>query len=176
MRMPVTISGMFDVRDAHHPGARVTVPPDFVFTSRVQLAWTSVAVGLHATLPSEPSSTTSTASPNPAPNWPSRTTPGRASVVFPQPWTIMTTNDIQATRRLPWDAADPYPFYEACRQHGNVVWNDTAASWLILGYHPARQILAGPGCTNNPLATPNGRAALRATDPDILRRILYGPL
>lgn len=82
----------------------------------------------------------------------------------------MTTPDIQATVRLPWDAADPYPFYEAYRRQGNVVWNDTAAAWLILGYHPARQILAGPGWTSNPLANPNTPAALRETDPDILRR------
>ncbi|ETA92380.1 cytochrome P450 [Mycobacterium avium 10-5581] len=51
-----------------------------------------------------------------------------------------------------------------------MVWNDTAATWLILGYHPARQILAGPGWTSNPLANPNTPAALRATDPDTLRR------
>jgi cytochrome P450 len=82
----------------------------------------------------------------------------------------MTTPDIQATARLPWDAADPYPFYEACRREGDVLWDDTAAAWLVLGYHPARQILAGPGWTSNPLANPNGRAALRGTDPDMLRR------
>ncbi|WP_322860688.1 cytochrome P450 [Mycobacterium europaeum] len=82
----------------------------------------------------------------------------------------MTTPDVQAAVRLPWDAADPYPFYEACRREGDVVWNDTAAAWLILGYHPARQILAGPGWTSNPLANPNTQPALRATDPDILRR------
>jgi cytochrome P450 len=82
----------------------------------------------------------------------------------------MTTPDIRSSVRLPWDAADPYPFYEACRQHGDVVWNDTAAAWLILGYHPARQILAGPGWTTNPLANPNAPAALSARDPDILRR------
>jgi cytochrome P450 len=82
----------------------------------------------------------------------------------------MTTPDIRSSVRLPWDAADPYPFYEACRQHGDVVWNDTAAAWLILGYHPARQILAGPGWTSNPLANPNAPATLRARDPDILRR------
>lgn len=46
-----TISGMFDVRDSNHPGAQLTLPPEFVFTNRIQLAWTSVAVGLHATLP-----------------------------------------------------------------------------------------------------------------------------
>lgn len=82
----------------------------------------------------------------------------------------MTTPETQASVRLPWDPADPYPFYEACRLEGDVVWNDTAAAWLVLGYHPARQILAGPGWTSNPLANPNTPAALRATDPDILRR------
>jgi predicted unusual protein kinase regulating ubiquinone biosynthesis (AarF/ABC1/UbiB family) len=46
-----TITGMFDIRDSNHPMAQLTVPPEFVFNSRVQLAWTSVAAGLHATLP-----------------------------------------------------------------------------------------------------------------------------
>lgn len=82
----------------------------------------------------------------------------------------MTTPETQASVRLPWDPADPYPFYEACRHEGDVVWNDTAAAWLILGYHRARQILAGPGWTSNPLANPNTPAALRATGPDMLRR------
>lgn len=82
----------------------------------------------------------------------------------------MTTPDVRASVRLPWDPADPYPFYETCRREGEIVWHDTAAAWLILGYHPARQILAGPGWTSNPLANPNTPAAIRATDPDILRR------
>ncbi|MEE3751894.1 cytochrome P450 [Mycobacterium intracellulare] len=82
----------------------------------------------------------------------------------------MTTPDVESGVRLPWDPADPYPFYEECRRQREVVWNDTAAAWLILGYHPARQILAGPGWTSNPLANPNTPAVLRATDPDILRR------
>ncbi|OBI22699.1 cytochrome P450 [Mycobacterium sp. E2497] len=81
----------------------------------------------------------------------------------------MTTSDAQAAVRLPWDPANPYPFYEACRRKGDVVWNDTAAAWLILGYRPARHILAGPGWTSDPLANPNTPGALRATDPDTLR-------
>lgn len=46
-----TINGMFDVRDSDHPAAQITLPPGFVFINRIQLAWTSVAVGLQATLP-----------------------------------------------------------------------------------------------------------------------------
>ncbi|PJE18572.1 MAG: ABC transporter [Mycobacterium sp.] len=45
------VDGMFDVRGSDHPLAQLTVPPLFAFTARIQLAWTSVAVGLHATLP-----------------------------------------------------------------------------------------------------------------------------
>ena len=30
----------------------------------------------------------------------------------------MTTPDTQATARLPWDVADPYPYYEARRREG----------------------------------------------------------
>lgn len=82
----------------------------------------------------------------------------------------MTTPDIQAMPRLPWDAANPYPYYEARRRQGDVVWDHAAAAWLVLGYHPARQILAGPGWTSDPLANPNTPATLRVTDPDTLRR------
>jgi cytochrome P450 len=82
----------------------------------------------------------------------------------------MTTPDIESIPRLPWDVADPYSFYEERRREGEVVWNDTAAAWLILGYHPARRILAGSGWSSNPLANPNTRAAFRVADPDILRR------
>jgi predicted unusual protein kinase regulating ubiquinone biosynthesis (AarF/ABC1/UbiB family) len=46
-----TISGMFDIRDSNHVVARMSSPPWLVFTSRIQLAWTSVAVGLQARLP-----------------------------------------------------------------------------------------------------------------------------
>ncbi len=46
-----TVHGMFDIRDSNHPGAQVAVPPGFVFTGRMQLAWCSVAAGLHATMP-----------------------------------------------------------------------------------------------------------------------------
>lgn len=81
----------------------------------------------------------------------------------------MTTPDLRSGVRLPWDAADPFPFYEECRREGDVVWNDTAAAWLILGYHPARRILAEPGWTSSPLANPNTPAPLSATDPDVLR-------
>jgi predicted unusual protein kinase regulating ubiquinone biosynthesis (AarF/ABC1/UbiB family) len=45
------IGGLFDVREAHHPMARMNAPDDYVFASRVQLAVNSVCVGLNATLP-----------------------------------------------------------------------------------------------------------------------------
>jgi cytochrome P450 len=60
--------------------------------------------------------------------------------------------------RLPWDAADPYPFYEECRRRGDVVWDDTANAWLVLGYDVARQVLGGSGWTSDPLANPANRA------------------
>lgn len=81
----------------------------------------------------------------------------------------MTTRDITAGR-LPWDAADPYRFYEQRRRRGNVVWDDDAGAWLILGYHCARQILGEPGWTSDPLANPNAPRAVRAMGSDILRR------
>jgi cytochrome P450 len=81
----------------------------------------------------------------------------------------MTSRDVMAGR-LPWDAADPYPFYERRRREGDVVWDDEAGAWLVFGYHPAQQILAGPGWTSDSLANPNAPRAVRAMDPDILRR------
>ena len=49
----------------------------------------------------------------------------------------MTSRDVTAGR-LPWEAVDPYPFYEDRRREGSVVWDDDAGAWLILGYHAAR--------------------------------------
>ncbi len=45
------IRGLFDVRDAGHPIARMKTPDDLVFVARVQIAVSSVLAGLHATLP-----------------------------------------------------------------------------------------------------------------------------
>lgn len=56
---------------------------------------------------------------------------------------------------LPWDAADPFPFYERRRAEGSVVWDDTAQAWLVLSYPLAQQILTDPaGWTSNPMANP----------------------
>lgn len=63
----------------------------------------------------------------------------------------MTTRDL-ATPRLPWEAADPYPFFEAQRRDGDVVWDDSAQAWLILGYHVAREVLTGAHWTSDPRA------------------------
>ena len=38
----------------------------------------------------------------------------------------MNTIKSIAVPRLPWDPADPYPFYEQRRRQGEAVWNDTA--------------------------------------------------
>lgn len=61
--------------------------------------------------------------------------------------------------RLPWDAADPYPFYDARRRDGEVVWDDAAQAWLALGYHAARDVLAGPQWTSDPRANKGAAAA-----------------
>ena len=76
----------------------------------------------------------------------------------------MTTPDL-AHARLPWNAANPYPFYETCRRQGEVVWDDAAQGWLVLGYHPARAVLAGPHWISDPRAnraTGNARQLLNA--------------
>jgi predicted unusual protein kinase regulating ubiquinone biosynthesis (AarF/ABC1/UbiB family) len=46
-----TIHGFFNVRDADHALSQVTVPPEFVFSSRILLAINSVLAGLQACLP-----------------------------------------------------------------------------------------------------------------------------
>lgn len=72
--------------------------------------------------------------------------------------------------RLPWDAADPYPFYARRRRDGDVVWDETANGWLVLGYHAARQVLGGPGWTSDPMANPQVRATGAFFDPEVLSR------
>ncbi len=79
----------------------------------------------------------------------------------------MTTPDLT---RLPWDAADPYPYYERRRREGDVVWDDATCGWLVLGYHAAQQVLGGPNWTSDLAANPNAAPFLRVTDPDLLRR------
>jgi cytochrome P450 len=68
----------------------------------------------------------------------------------------MTSADTVAPR-LPWDAADPFPFYEQRRRDGDVVWDDTAQAWLVVGYDAARQVLGGDGWTSDLLAIPGNR-------------------
>jgi cytochrome P450 len=67
-----------------------------------------------------------------------------------------------AAPRLPWDAADPYPFYETQRRHGDVGWSDVAAAWIVVGYDAAREVLGGTGWTSDPLAN---LVARQAFDP-----------
>lgn len=79
----------------------------------------------------------------------------------------MTTPDV-ILPRLPWDAADPYPFYEARRRDGDVVWDDTAGSWLVLGYHAAREVLAGPHWVSDPRANRTTTDALEFLSPQLV--------
>ena len=63
------IRGFFDVRDGDHPVAKISVPAEHAFTSRIMLASASVAAGLQATRRrAEPSWTIWTASPNRPPS------------------------------------------------------------------------------------------------------------
>jgi cytochrome P450 len=80
----------------------------------------------------------------------------------------MTSADLHSAR-LPWDAADPYPFYESRRRHGNVVWDDIAQAWLVLGYDAARQVLGGTGWTSDPFANALAQAASDAIGREFAR-------
>jgi cytochrome P450 len=70
--------------------------------------------------------------------------------------------------RLPWDAADPYPFYEQRRLDGEVVWDEAAQAWLVLSYPAARQVLGGSGWSSDPRANPNIRAAMDSMGADLV--------
>ena len=80
----------------------------------------------------------------------------------------MNGADVTAAR-LPWDAADPYPFYEARRRDGDVVWDNAAQGWLVLGYDAARQVLGGSGWTSDPLANPVARASMTMMAPEFTK-------
>jgi cytochrome P450 len=82
----------------------------------------------------------------------------------------MSTPKTTAAPRLPWDPADPYPFYERRRRDGEVVWDDTAQAWLVLGYHAARQVLGEPGWTSDPRVNPTTRAAIHSMGLEMVDR------
>jgi cytochrome P450 len=82
----------------------------------------------------------------------------------------MSTPKTTAAPRLPWDPADPYPFYERRRRDGEVVWDDTAQAWLVLGYHAARQVLGEPGWTSDPRVDPTTRTAIDSMGLEMVDR------
>jgi cytochrome P450 len=82
----------------------------------------------------------------------------------------MSTPKTTTAPQLPWDPANPYPFYEQRRREGDVVWDDAAQAWLILGYHAARQVLGQPGWTSDPRANPDTRAAIDSLGSEMVDR------
>lgn len=52
---------------------------------------------------------------------------------------------------------DPYPYYEAIRAVGNVVWNDIVNGWVIVGFDEAATVMADGG----------ERVAILSGDPEI---------
>lgn len=84
----------------------------------------------------------------------------------------MTSVDISATPapRLPWNPVDPHEFYERRRRDGDMVWDDDAQAWLVLGYDLARRVLGNDGWTSNPLASPITGAAIDPISADFVRR------
>jgi cytochrome P450 len=82
----------------------------------------------------------------------------------------MSTPETPVAPRLPWDPADPYPFYEQRRRDGEVVWDDSAQAWLVLGYPAARQVLGEHGWTSDPRVNPNTRAAIDPLGSDMVDR------
>src|SRR3954447_15391854 len=116
-----------------------------------------------------PCSTTWTGSPHRSPILARHTTHGCASAACPTEWITMTSTDTGAPR-LPWHAADPYPFYARRRCGGEVVWDDTAKAWLALSYDAARQVLGGTGWSSDPLANPANRDSIDPISGDFTSR------
>jgi cytochrome P450 len=83
--------------------------------------------------------------------------------------TTVSSADLIAPR-LPWEPADPYPFYEARRRDGDVVWDDTAQAWLVLGYAAAREVLGGSDWSSDPAANPAVRDTLDPLSLEFSRR------
>lgn len=81
----------------------------------------------------------------------------------------MTTTDVTGAR-FPWDPAHPYRYYEERRREGDIVWDDTAQAWLVLGYDAVRQVLGGSGWTSDPLANALVRTSMDAVSQDFTRR------
>jgi cytochrome P450 len=82
----------------------------------------------------------------------------------------MSVTKAAAAGRLPWDPADPYPFYEQRRTEGEVVWDEPAQAWLVLGYHAARQVLGEPGWTSDPRRSVVTRDAISVLGSDMVDR------
>jgi cytochrome P450 len=78
------------------------------------------------------------------------------------------TTPSAAPPHLPWDAEDPHPFYEARRRGGDVVWDDAAQAWLVLGYDAAREVLAGPDWISDPRANRANTEALKFLSPQFV--------
>lgn len=82
----------------------------------------------------------------------------------------MTTRN-ETTPRLPWDGADPYPYYERRRREGSVVWDESAGAFLVLGYHAVRQVLSESDWCN-PLASPAAQAVMDPLGRELVNRNL----
>ena len=147
------IQFLLDVRAPRSPMRQMSIPPDLVFFSRINLSMNAVFSALRACIYNRGLLDDMDGVAPPV------TELGRQHLAWvrqrglPLGWTTMTSADV-ASIRLPWDAADPYPFYEARRAEGEVVWDDTAQAWLALSYDAAREVLGGSGWTSDPLANP----------------------
>lgn len=83
---------------------------------------------------------------------------GFATAACPSDWIIVTTANSTAPR-IPWDSRDPYHYLESLRTRGDVVWDENASTWVVLGYQSAREVLGGAGWSSDPLASPQMRAS-----------------
>ncbi len=163
------IEYLIDVRSADHPMRRMSVPPDFVFFSRLNLSMNAIFTALHATYHARAMLDDMDGIAEPVSDLGRSMSPGSKSAASRSDWITMTSADITGAR-LPWEAADPYEFYEARRAEGSVVWDEAAQAWLILSYDAARQVLGGTGWTSDPFANALAQASSDAVSREFSRR------
>jgi hypothetical protein len=93
------VDGMFSINSTGHPVAHMSVPEHFVFTSRVQLAISSVCARLNATLPARAIADDMDGVAEPVTELGKLHHAWAVTADCLQPWTIMTTRDSTADYR-----------------------------------------------------------------------------
>lgn len=96
------IEYLIDVRSADHPMRRMSVPPDFVFFSRLNLSMNAIFTALHATYHARAMLDDMDGIAEPVSDLGRSMSPGSKSAASRSDWITMTSADITGAR-LPWE-------------------------------------------------------------------------